>query len=1211
MSWVAKDAKGRKYRAGRLRRHKWQRFLRGPDPELLDKLYVPALTEGVRYDRCCSYFSSSVLAAAARGFSALTERLQRLGADAPKPAVRLLVNEELSSADVTALQESGDVSALEAALIKRFKTPHDAFVKARLEMLAWLFRAGYLDIRVGLMRQGEGIVHPKFGIVTDEQDDSIVFRGSGNESASGLAANLEAFEVSGSWADAEGFAYHRAWFDNLWAGNDPYVHTVSLPEAVAKKLVKLAPEEPVRVEPSSDIDRMRAAMLWRYIAASPYLADGGATCDATMLVGLWPHQLRVIADTTSAWPAGRLLCDEVGMGKTLEAIGVIRRLRAGRGVKRVLILVPAGLLKQWQDELREKGGLVVPRYDNDHLLWPDETDQAAELAEALKQDILLMSRETARMERQLRVLLDAPDWDLLVMDEAHAARRAEAKEGEFNSANLLLGMLRELQLRGKAKGILLLSATPMQINPWEPWDLLTVLGVGGLWASEFRWVRTYYECLRNLKLARPVDRQSAEKVGALLDDLPGDDRAALPDAHRLPFAATSGQRRELADALRRCSPLVRHMHRNSRETLREYNRLGLLDREPPRRIVDDLPFDYKVAAESHLYQAVSHYIETRFGLLEHERPGKGFVMTIYRRRAASSPYSLHESLRRRREGLVRIQRRQAFDEYLSASEDVDPIDAEELGDLAGGRVPAGYPSSPQEVAKEIAEIDRLLAALDELGNQDSKRDEFCAVLRGLLDEGRKVLVFSSYTDTVDYVREFLKDSYGERVGSYTGRGGDFWNGERWVRCSKEEITKSLQTGGLQVLVCNDAASEGLNLQAASAIVNYDLPWNPSRVEQRIGRIDRIGQTRDTVRVVNLLLRDSVDERVYGLLRSRCGLFEHFVGPMQPVLAIARDVLLGRQQHTLSDIDSQARTVEEDVFAQELYRPGTATDARSPAPVSGADIDAAVDMLTGSMPVVAHRSGTVVVLDAKQAHGLGRRTKVSRDPSALAKDGSIAPLVPDSELCQAIAGALARESELLPLVIGTQTSDAGCHRRAVALWLDGDEEVAIRDCHDLLTRLADWSGQRPAPSRHREAMRRACAQTEAALDQDSKVAMTVRSTERAAQGAAAGLRLVQELGRFLGSLKGDAAELNSTFHRLMSGDDATSRRLRRAFELLGSEYPDWPPVIQDDLHQFCQGLTDGQRTALRAGSELDAAMDDPRWLAASTSASMLPNDVLDG
>ena len=127
---------------GGLRSRTWTRFLSAPDPSLARELYEPGLSRAVRYDRCCAYFSSSVLAAAARGFGPLIEHLLELGDTAPHPAVRLLVNEELLDADVKALVERGDTSALEALLTERLSTPQTALEQRRFEMLTFLRRAG-------------------------------------------------------------------------------------------------------------------------------------------------------------------------------------------------------------------------------------------------------------------------------------------------------------------------------------------------------------------------------------------------------------------------------------------------------------------------------------------------------------------------------------------------------------------------------------------------------------------------------------------------------------------------------------------------------------------------------------------------------------------------------------------------------------------------------------------------------------------------------------------------------------------------------------------------------------------------------------------------------------------------------------------------------------------------------------------------------------
>src|SRR5688500_8912984 len=137
-----------------LRDRQWRRFLNAPDPELLAELYEPGLREAVRYDRCCAYFSSTVLAVAARGFAPLVERLLRDCSTIESPPVRLLVNEELSRDDVDAMLHARGADALSERLTARLIEPRDALEEARLALLGLLVKRGLLEVRVGVMRSG-------------------------------------------------------------------------------------------------------------------------------------------------------------------------------------------------------------------------------------------------------------------------------------------------------------------------------------------------------------------------------------------------------------------------------------------------------------------------------------------------------------------------------------------------------------------------------------------------------------------------------------------------------------------------------------------------------------------------------------------------------------------------------------------------------------------------------------------------------------------------------------------------------------------------------------------------------------------------------------------------------------------------------------------------------------------------------------------------
>lgn len=1173
----------------------WPRFLRAPDGQLATQLYEPALKRAVRYDRCCAYFSSSVLSAAASGFGAFIQRVLD-GVVTEKPAIRLLVNEELSEDDVNALLDAGKEAPLIDALLSRFGSPVSALQKRRLEMLAWLVREGWIVLKVGLMRQGDGILHAKFGLFVDSQGDAVVFSGSGNESASGLRRNYEKLEISGSWTDAERHDHFREEFATLWSGQDPAVVTVSLPEAVRDKLIKLAPETKPPAEGEDNLRRQRAAMLWHYALASPFFAENGAaTCDAMAPVALWPHQRHVVRETAESWPNGRLLCDEVGMGKTVEAILALRRLLAGRGVRRVLLLPPANLLQQWQGELREKGGLWVPRLEGPRtLVWPDGSrQQVSGLAEALQQDLLLLSRETARTETNLPLLLAAQAWDLVLLDEGHAARRASQIEGEFNAPTLLLGLLRRLQATAQARSIMVLSATPMQTHPWEPWDLLQILGEGGLWLSGFHIVRRFYRTVADLQNGTLTRREATGLARLLLATAqkptsppelnlpPIEDTEAFAKALCfLPAAA----REAAVNWLRKCSPLSHRMHRNTRRTLQRYYEMGLLERAPPKRDVKEDPFDFETEEERQVYEAVTRYIDRRFQELEFQRPGKGFVMTIYRRRAASSPFALRKSLDRRATGLKAVIAQRAYDDTV-----LELDDAEELEDLLNVKLTSALPETPEEARAELTEVEELLSRIDSLGGLDTKRDRLVSWVKRITADGRSVLVFTGYADTMEYLREILVGAFGNAVASYSGDGGAFRLGTEWKPASKDAVTKSLRDGRTKVLVCTDAASEGLNLQAAGALVNFDLPWNPSKVEQRIGRVDRIGQEQPVLPIVNLYLQDSVDERVYRALATRCGLFETFVGPMQPVLSQAMRMLIGREHVNEESLAKTAEAIKADPALMQAYP----EDDALPAPIErgligpenagillgaldGTDMSVNAESNVvhrigdGPLRIVTHSSGIETHVHASCVDGLdGRQWELLRQ--------------------------LQQPGERLPLVVVAAEEDG--FRAMACGWATAEGVRPVRSFAELQTLLTEWDGLEVPKGAWREARADLLAEVRQLVESAATRRSNLENATRSTQTDAARLRLIEELGRMLICFEPDTDDLNGKFHRLATERSPTADRLKTVFARLGG-YPEWDAFHLADLREYRAELTAAQVKTRLTGRELDAALADPRWAMAS-------------
>lgn len=1167
-----------------LRDRPWRRFLNAPDPELLSELYEPALAEAERYDRCCAYFSSTVLAVAARGFAPLVTRLLASEQATTPPPVRLLVNEELTRDDVDAMLLAHGADALAERLAARLIEPRDALEKERLALLGLLVKRGLLEVRVGVMRSGRGILHAKFGIITDDAGDALAFNGSGNESAYGLIANYEELEVTGSWQDDERVAYYRKRFEQLWAGNDSQVDVMSLPTAVRERLVRYARHDDILTAPARPAinhrERLEAWMRWRFALDAPWFPDGGKNCDAMAPeVWLWPHQVRVVEECATAWPAGRLLCDEVGMGKTIEAIMILRRLLTGRGVRRALLLVPAGILQQWQGELREKGGLLVPRLEGQStLVWPDgKIEYVLDFPTALRQPLLLVSREMARLEQNAAVIREAPRWDVALLDEAHAARRASQEETEFNSATLLLDLLRKLQLNARARGILLLSATPMQTHPWEPWDLLSVLGEGAPWLSDFGVVRNFYETLAEAE-ERPLALSDGREIANIISNDDAFPQLPLTPA-QLPMrlsVGSHGERRKLAGRLRGGAPLGRRMHRNTRQTLRLYFERGLIHRPPAIRKIQDVRYEFADPDERSLYESIQIYVERRFEELEAERPGKGFVMTVYRRRAASSPLALRRSLERRRAGLDLVARGSASDEV----DDLEESDQQDIDEMVAGartqKIPSSLPEDPVVARQELRDVERLLQRLNTLSRGDSKIQEFMYALQLATDDGRPCLVFSEFTDTVEYLRDALFPSLGAGVASYTGSGGLVYENDAWHRVSKDEITTRLGKGEVRVLLCSDAASEGLNLQVASALINYDLPWNPARVEQRIGRIDRIGQMTPDLRIVNLVLADSVDERVYQVLGNRCDLFQSYVGAMQPVLSIARRMLLGVQPFNAAELNAEADKAQADALANAAFQ--SSDESPPPGIPPGVTIHDLV------------RAHSFLKLGDQLDTSSGPRELVATAPE-LAENQTAIPLSPFSSDLRRVGQEL-QSPVRLPLVLAA--ADEGAFRVVVAAWAANEDVEIIDRAERLEALLGQWSGEPIS-----EAMWNAAHTTGRELANARVEAMRKHAEceERAGlerQVKAARTRLLRELARFLACAATENEDFNSAFHRAMQRGGQVGALLARAYGLVG--YPEWPSDLVRASEDAADRLGANQRANVLLGTPLEAAVRDPRWSA---------------
>ena len=822
-------------------------------------------------------------------------------------------------------------------------------------------------------------------------------------------------------------------FARIWANKAKRVIVLDVPDAAHRDLMRFMPrnDKPARLltkpeERSRDVPPGKPdpgviepgkpdtpptcdlrTRVWSFIQNAPSLPGGGEQVGvATSAVDPWPHQMRAFDRLYRNWPPKLLIADEVGLGKTIQAGMLLRQAWLTGRIKRVLILAPKAVLRQWQIELHEKFNLNWPIYDDGKLTWyPSPAWRGRNEKDVGRDDwhrepvVIASSHLMRRRDRSAAFLEDAEPWDLVVLDEAHHARRRGAGSHQESGPNALLRLMQGL--KDRTQGLVLLTATPMQVDPVEVWDLLNLLGLPPEWtASGFlgffddieqpnpsheafdRLARLFQSTERTYGA---VDTNDTQRLAELSRLKTRKILRALRDDASIPRRQLDTKERQAAIRVMRAStPLRRLVSRHTRELLRRYFRKGLLATPIADRQVEDR-FLEMTPEEQMLYEAVEEYISGTYNQASaKERSAVGFVMTIYRRRLASSFSALRKTLQKRRDAIVGngpaemsgfaedVPDDEVADEFMDA-EDVERLEREAL------------------VAEETADIDHLLSDIGRLP-PDSKLEFLTDVLRDLRRDGYgQAMVFTQYTDTMDFLREELLKVSGLRLMCFSGRGGEIPATDgSWRRIGRDNAKCRFRDREADVLLCTDAAAEGLNFQFCGALINYDMPWNPMRVEQRIGRIDRLGQENRIIRIINLHYEGTVETDVYRALRNRIGLFESVVGRLQPILAqlprtISEAVLAGESR----SLDERASIVDE-IERQTHEREGRGFDIdavtegdvsmpeRPPSSVTMEDLDRIVgmsDLMPSGTDIqrLGHREYGLL------AQGMAESLRITTDP----------------------------------------------------------------------------------------------------------------------------------------------------------------------------------------------------------------------------------------
>lgn len=558
----------------------------------------------------------------------------------------------------------------------------------------------------------------------------------------------------------------------------------------------------------------------------PYLAIH------TSLVDPLPHQISAVyGEMLPRQPLRFLLADDPGAGKTIMAGLLIKELIARSDLERCLVVAPGSLVEQWQDELGEKFALEFDILSRDMI----ETSRSGN---AFNDRNRLIARldVLARNEDLQQKLVSSNEWDLIICDEAHRMSATYFSGDVKYTKRYQLGQ----QLGQVCRHLLLMTATPHN-GKEEDFQLFMALLDGDRFEGRFR------------------------------------DGVHYADAEDM-------------------------MRRLTKEELLRFDGRPLF---PERRAYT---VKYELSApEAVLYSAVTEYVRTEMNRVQRfaDQDGKkrnnvGFALQILQRRLASSPAAIYQSLKRRRErlesqlaearlasrgGRTSIGASAVADEVLRNLEEYGQEEVDELEELISTGATTAETVEQLEIEVQTLKGLETMALAVLRSGQDTKWTQLDRILDDDLmvdadGNRRKLIIFTEPKDTLHYLVDKVRARLGKPDAVEVIHGGVAREERRKV------IERFMQDRELLVLIANDAAGEGVNLQRGHLMVNYDLPWNPNKIEQRFGRIHRIGQT-EVCHLWNLVAADTREGEVYGRLLEK--------------LEAAREALGGRVYDVLGEL----------------------------------------------------------------------------------------------------------------------------------------------------------------------------------------------------------------------------------------------------------------------------------------------------------------------
>ncbi|WP_018962939.1 SNF2-related protein [Coprothermobacter platensis] len=858
---------------------------------LLESFLNPNLIDAQRYDRLAGYFSSSVLEVAGEAIESVQN------------GVRVICNSHVEPEDVQVAR------LVEQEMLREFRQAnlekHLPQMQSRFQKLYDLLSSGKLDVRV-VPQAIYGLAHGKAGVITRKDGSKVAFLGSMNETKPGWAENYELL-----WADEseDAVEWVQKEFDYFWNNE----LSVPLSKAVEQEIERLAKRQEISLA-DWRANQKREVSPCSVVIESPFYKRGDI---------LWNHQKHFIKmafeDHVSQGGARYILADEVGLGKTTQ-LAIIAELIALYDDKPVLIIVPKPLVEQWQDELNSMWSIPSAAWTGRGWHLEDGTeDRDHDIGSAprkiaiISQGMVVHSGSDDDNSPSSKLLRN--EYAAVIVDEAHKARVKEPTDPYSATPNNLMAFLNKISLRTKT--MIFATATPIQLDPAEIWHLLYALAGGdgckdenGNWKTKddrpfvcqkvlgdasSRWLRNPKEAIEIITGKYPQGWNSREAWNWMRNPLPPASEHPLigelqthMGLRKNEVGITGSNNRNISfdnldpivqgivDQLVRerffenYNPFIRCIVRRRREMLET-----TIDPSTGKFYLTPIKVNFVEGQENGLHltpDMEKAYLKAiEFTNILGGQGAKGFYRVLLLRRLGSSIEAGLNSAERI------YYKRAISTDMLTQTEQEDIEDFEELQRSASGF---------QVQGEEMRVLEDIIKLLKGQVEKDPKYTKIKELLSTGEWEKRGCLIFSQYYDTARAVARSLSEDFPDRlIGLYSGtaNGSGLFKGGAFQPLSRNDVKDMVTNRQLRFLVGTDAAGEGLNFQMLGSLINVDLPWNPVRLEQRIGRLRREGQVFDDVWVYNLYYAGTIEEEVQRRILERIMGEEKVIGRVNSVL----------------------------------------------------------------------------------------------------------------------------------------------------------------------------------------------------------------------------------------------------------------------------------------------------------------------------------------